>query len=262
MAADARALQQQQLAQALSGILGSPAPSLGAAPAGLESLMNVQLLKTLSQQTSAGLLPTESAPATPTGLSGLSPSSTLGGLGATSAPPLTGDSAQLLLQLQLMQQQQAGGALRTTLSDASQQSGSSPGGSPRVVTGGGGEALPGGDIARQGSSPGFPGDEASQLARLLQHQHQQHQHQHQQVAGGIDPALLAALRNLGLGTGGGVPEASAAAAAAAAAAAVAPPGQPPEQAVVLPPAKRFCHGLLMHAAVQLGLPCLPHLPFV
>jgi hypothetical protein len=254
MAADARALQQQQLAQALSGILGSPAPSLGAAPAGLESLMNVQLLKTLSQQTGAGLLPTESAPATPTGLSGLSPSSTLGGLGATSAPPLAGDSAQLLLQLQLMQQQQAGGALHTTLSDASQQSGSSPGGSPRVVTGGGGEALPGVDIARQGSSPGFSGDEASQLARLLQHQH--HQHQHQQVAGGIDPALLAALRNLGLGTGGGVPEASAAAAA------VAPPGRRPEQAVALSPAKRFCRCLLMHAAVQLGLPCLPHLPFV
>lgn len=183
-----------------------------------------QLLKTLQQQTPAALLGVatvadSSAPTTPTGMAGLSPNS-------VAASALQHDSSNLLLQLQLMQQQQAAGqvlvagGLHTTLSDASQHSGSSPGGSPRMVAGAGIDA----EAARLGSPTVVPAaDEAtSQLARLIQQQQAAQAAAQQQVAaaaaataaanaaaaGSIDPALLAALQNLGLGSaaGAGVPE--------------------------------------------------------
>jgi hypothetical protein len=212
LVAEARALQQQQLAQALSGILGAGSVPSGLASSGpsanLEPLMSVQLLKTLQQQTPAALLGVatgadSSAPTTPTGMAGLSPNS-------VAASALQHDSSNLLLQLQLMQQQQAAGqalvagALHTTLSDASQHSGSSPGGSPRMVAGGGIDA----DAARLGSPTMVPAaDEASQLARLIQQQ-QAAAAATAAAAGSIDPALLAALQNLGLGAAAaaGVPE--------------------------------------------------------
>lgn len=166
----------------------------------------MQLLKTLSQGTPNALL--DSTPTTPTSIAGLSPNSAAAAGAATAG---LNDSSKLLLQLQLLQQQQAGGAaavvaaagLRTAVSDASQQSGSSPGGSPRM-TGAAATDLLGtpthaaAEAARQGSSPTMvsPADEASQLARLIQ---QQQAAQAAAVAGGIDPALLAALQNLGLG---------------------------------------------------------------
>jgi hypothetical protein len=215
--ADARALQQQQLAQALSGILGNPVGAMpSGAPASLEPLLSVQLLKTLQQQTlrtcSGGGGGEGSAPVTPTGIAGLSPNSAAAG-GGSGAGQLH-DSSHLLLQLQLMQHQQqqqgqaaaALSALHTQLSDASQQSGSSPSGSPRMLapSGGGlGDVLTptSSDAARQGSPPMMAAEEASQIARLIQQQ----QHQQQAAAaaaaaaGSIDPALLAALQNLGLG---------------------------------------------------------------
>lgn len=176
-----------------------------------------QLLKTLQQQTPAALLGVatgadSSAPTTPTGMAGLSPNS-------VAASALQHDSSNLLLQLQLMQQQQAAGqalvvgGLHGTLSDASQHSGSSPGGSPRMVAGASIDA----DAARLSSPTVVPAaDEASQLARLIQQQQAAQVAQQQAAAvaataaagGGIDPALLAALQNLGLGAaaGAGVPE--------------------------------------------------------
>ncbi|KAL4434327.1 hypothetical protein ABPG75_000768 [Micractinium tetrahymenae] len=221
LVADARALQQQQLAQALSGILGGSAPSLpGGAPTTLEPLMSMQLLKTLSQGTPNALL--DSTPTTPTSIAGLSPNSAAAA--AAGAAGLN-DSSKLLLQLQLIQQQQAGGAaavaaaagLHTAVSDASQQSGSSPGGSPRLMVAAAAELLgtpthAAADAARQGSPPVLVAgaDEASQLARLIQQQQAAQQAQQAAqaaaVAGGIDPALLAALQNLGLG---GQPEGAA-----------------------------------------------------
>jgi hypothetical protein len=212
--ADARALQQQQLAQALSGILGNPVGAMpGGAPTSLEPLLSVQLLKTLQQQTlgtCSGGGGEGSAPVTPTGIAGLSPNSAAAG-GGGGAGQLH-DSSHLLLQLQLMQHQQQQGqaaaalsALHTQLSEASQQSGSSPSGSPRILapSGGGlGDVLTptSSDAARQGSPPMMASEEASQIARLIQQQqHQQAAAVAAAAAGSLDPALLAALQNLGLG---------------------------------------------------------------